>query len=197
MTKARGAVYCSAQSKQQQRQCHNRVIPPATVCRWHGGASRRVKRAVARRTVDQQIRQLLPAHTAPVTDPLGELLTNAGHARALRDILHTKAAELETIGYSHDKAGEQMYAVYQGYTAAIRDLHVCLRDISRLDIDTRLLRLREAESDLIADVIRATLAELGVPATQHAYAVVAKHLRLAGAAASSPPPTPRALPPAG
>ncbi len=117
----------------------------------------------------------------PVTDPLSALASLAGEALRLKGLLAEMASELEDIRY-RGATGEQVHGVFTAYRQAMMDLNTILTGYARLNIDERLARVEDRRVELLAEVIRATLADpdlaLSIEQAAVAPAVVARHLRL-------------------
>lgn len=164
---------CHAKARSTGEQCRRRPIPGASVCRTHGGGSPKVQRAAARRVAEAEaLAELAKMKIRPVTDPLTELSMLAGEAKAWKELLRSRVAELETLGYS-GAAGEQIRAQVQLYAAALDRLEHVLVAIARLNLDERLVKIDEQRAELIAEAIHSMLAELGLSKDQAARAPAA------------------------
>jgi hypothetical protein len=166
--------------------CGNFPVHFANVCRAHGAGARQVRKAAERRqtvaAAETAVRRLatVAGPAQPVTDPLSALASLAGEALRLKNLLAEMASELEDIRY-RGVTGEQVHGVFTAYRQAMMDLNTILTGYARLNIDERLVQIEEARADLLAEVIRSTLADpdlnLSIEQAAVAPAVVARHLR--------------------
>ncbi len=124
-----------------------------------------------RRTL--QARAILGCHDVkPIEDPIRELAALGGEILDLKDILAAKVAELRdwTTSDSFDREG--IKAVLGAYERALERCQRLLVDMAKLDLDTRLVRLSEAQADMLERVIEVVLAlpELGLSKGQRKIA---------------------------
>lgn len=173
------AVRCTAKNRQGGR-CGLAAVPGATVCGRHGGRAPQVTAAAARRLATAQAaaealqaRAILGCHDVkPIEDPIRELAALGGEILDLKDILAAKVAELRdwTTSDSFDREG--IKAVLGAYERALERCQRLLVDMAKLDLDTRLVRLSEAQADMLERVIEVVLAlpELGLSKGQRKIA---------------------------
>jgi hypothetical protein len=163
--------------------CGNWPIRGALVCGAHGGRAPQVRAKAAQRVTEEAASKTLAAilgPVGPVTDPLTELAMLAGEAKQWKVLLADRVATLVDTGY-RGATGEQVRADVALFERAMDRLGTLLVAIAKLNIDERLAKIEEQRADLIADLIRAVLAddELGLTEEQAiaAPSVVVRHLR--------------------
>jgi hypothetical protein len=104
----------------------------------------------------------LDLENAPaVNDPYGELMAVTGELRVWKDIVRAKVGKLERLGYA-GKTGEQQLAEVQLYTQALRDLSSVLLSIGRLNLDARLIGIRQQTVEMMDRALDRALEEAGV-----------------------------------
>lgn len=177
--------------------CRCAPLHGMTVCAAHGGRLRRSREAAERRLAEQAAAKAVatygrPVETTAVEALLDEVKWTAGHVAWLRE----RVAELEerelTWGRTRVKeGGDDRGTTFEAGTNALLDLYqrernhlvrVCAEAI-KAGIEERRVRLAEQQGQLVADVIKAILADLGLSSDQQAKVatVVPLHLRrLAG-----------------
>ena len=117
---------------------------------------------------------------APVHDPIAQLSLLAGEVVALKDVLGAKVAELKSWSYHDADEKEEVRVLVVLYERALAQCHRVLADMARLDLDTRLVKVSEAQADLLQHVIEAVLTspEVGLDRERQVAArtVLAKEL---------------------
>ncbi len=113
-----------------------------------------------------------------VADPYSELMSCAGEIRAWKNVLRGKVAELKSFGYM-GKAGEQIRADVALYERSLTEYSRVLRDISRLNLDARLVGIRQQTADMVERAIDQALVASGLPLEQRAKArkTIREHLK--------------------
>lgn len=93
----------------------------------------------------------------PVEDPVHQLQMLAAEVVAWKDILGTKVEELGA--WSHDDVNEHedVRAIILVFERALDRCNTVLCGLARLGIEERLVRLSEAQAELIKGVIMAVL----------------------------------------
>src|SRR5689334_20201837 len=93
--------WCAAHRRADGAPCGRPASRGGVRCRVHGGATPATVRANARRTLEADVRTLLPprAQWPKVESSLDELYSLAGEAKAFRDALSERVAELEDVGH--------------------------------------------------------------------------------------------------
>ncbi|MEY9909770.1 hypothetical protein ABIA35_006013 [Catenulispora sp. MAP12-49] len=149
-------------------------------CKLHGGATRSVTKGANRVLLERQAaEQLARLDVAPVADPLTELSKLAGQVLAWRDALAEKVNELTSVRYENSHGGEQLRAEVALFERSMDRCVSVLAAIARLDIDTRLMRISEAQAEQVVQAIRRTFAAVDLTPEQQAQAniIVARELR--------------------
>lgn len=176
-----GRRTCGAQTRSGGR-CKGLAMAGQDRCRMHGGSSPQAKRKAEQRLVEQTARATLADldHTEPVTDPFAALEDLAGQAKRFADILRTKVGELTQVGYSSSQGLEQVKAEIQVYLSALTRAESVLAKIVSLDLESRRVRIAEAQASLVAAALARVLASsrLGLDndAQRWARAALAKEL---------------------
>ena len=90
-------------------------------------------------------------------------------------------AELRSWSYRGEGQKEEVSVLVTLYERMLAQCHRVLSDMARLDLDTRLVRLGEAQTDLLQQVIEVVLTspEVGLDRGRQTVArtVLAKELR--------------------
>lgn len=172
---------CRATNRAGER-CR-RICPEGfQVCRFHGGASPQVKRKAKERLADKQA-QLDAANLLarlgspePLGHPVEELLALGAEVRAWQAVVRHRVADLSEVSRGDAMARLRESATIALYERSLDRSAKLLADLARLDLDIRLVRLREAEGQLVARIVTSALNQADVPA--------AWQLRIKGALAS-------------
>lgn len=185
-TPARGGHACKRPPLQGQR-----------VCGAHGGNAPAARRAGARRRTEQAALIAMHKFGGPIDTTATEALLDtvkwtAGYVGWLRGIVgHLRADEIGW-GLSEDKTGGQDWGTTEKAAVNVhlailgewtdRLVKVCAEAL-KAGIEERRVRLAEQQGELVADVIKAILADLNLSPEQQAQVgnVVPLHIRrLAG-----------------
>lgn len=178
MTSRRQARRCVG-TKTNGEPCPKYAMNGATVCDTHGGKAPQVRAKSAERLAEQAAQRVLARiDVEPCDNPLKVLAELTGQAIAWKDAMADKVNELNSLRYSTD-GGEQLRAEIALWERALDRCGKFLVDMARLNIDERLVSIEERKANLIADAVKAALAELELPAEMQAQArtTVARHLR--------------------
>jgi len=196
---------CSS-TKTNGEPCTKYAMNGATVCDTHGGKAPQVRAKAAERLVESHARSLVETYgrkieTTAVEALLDEVQWTAGHVAWLRDkVRELEDTELAAAGGEHPlvwgttrrKTGGEDWGeteeaapnvwlrLYQ--TERTHLVKVCSEAI-KAGIEERRVKLAEQQGALVAQVIRAILADLDLSKEQQARIpdVVPRHLRaLAG-----------------
>ncbi len=187
---------CQGHSKQQGgAQCKSAPVRGLAVCVKHGGASgaaRGVSEAyvaeqaatrLAKSAVTRRIKMVMGAFpNERIENPLRELQELAGEMKAWKQAMAERVADLleqEKLRYGTD-GGEAIRGEILLYERAMERLATVLATIAKLNIDERLVKIAEAQKDMILGAIEAALAKAGVtgPAAVEAKVEAARHLRI-------------------
>lgn len=159
---------CGARKRQTEGTCRKPAgwgTPHVGVgcCRLHGGNTRTQVAGAARRSTEDEARELLERLGAPepLGDPLEELLGLAAEVRAYQRVLRERLADLRE--WSKDDAAliDRERAVVKLYGEALDRSHRVLSDLAKLGLDERLVRVREAHAVMI---VAAFVKVLALPA---------------------------------
>lgn len=151
---------CTATAKATGLRCGRLANRGTTVCRVHGGNAPGVRAKAIERLVEEKARAELGKLAAllgpadPVEDPLRELLQLGGEARRWKELLAGRVAELTSVGYE-GIAGEQLRAEVAVFERALDRLAGILATIARLNIDERLAKISEQQTDVMLKVVTA------------------------------------------
>jgi hypothetical protein len=121
-----------------------------------------------------------------IGDPIDRLEELAADALALTEALKEQVAVLRSIRYESDRGGEQIRGELTAYLSAMNTAEKVLASIVRLDLDSRRLRVAEAQAALFVIAIHGILGELGVGDDPRLAELVHKHLSIAGTAEEVP-----------
>jgi hypothetical protein len=178
------------------QQCRSWKVAGLNVCRRHGGgtkAARAKSQAIvaegiaSRAAVDQvtrRVRMLIGGQfpSSRIDNPLQELQLLAGEMKQWKEAMAERVADLleaEKLRYGTD-GGEAIRGEIVLYERAMDRLATTLATIAKLNIDERLVRIAEAQRDMILGAIDAALTKAGVtgPAAVEARTEAARHLRV-------------------
>lgn len=101
-------------------------------------------------------------HAPPVNDPYGELMDTAGELRAWKDILRGMVVQLERKYRYGSDAGEQTRAEVILYNQALKDFAQVLLAIGRLNLDARLVGIRQQTVEMLDRALDLALERAGV-----------------------------------
>lgn len=162
-------------------QCRAWAMHGTTVCKAHGGRAPQVRRKAEQRMLAAKIVKLLPDRFEPCDEPLDALAQLAGEVLAWKEVLHTKVQELGELAGTDFAGVERARAVVELYERAMDRATATLATIAKLNLDERLVRLSERQSEIVVKAIELTLADLGLTDAQQTQGrvIVAKHLRVA------------------
>lgn len=173
-------VKCKAHSRKRGgKQCGCAPMAGQAVCGSHGGRSPRAVAAGLGVVAEVRMReQLGKLAVTPIDNPLLELQHLAGEARAWKELLAEHVAKLDRMRYSTD-GGEAVRGEILLFERAMDRCLAVLATVAKLNIDERLVRIYEAQKDMILRAIDAALASAGVAgaAAAEAKQVAARHLR--------------------
>jgi len=180
---------CGAKKKQGEGTCTRPAgwgtdHAGAGQCKLHGGCMPGNRIAA----INEQARQLLYKHDAgPVNDPLEALQRLAGRALALEETIGELVNKLGSIRYESggESSSEQLRAEVAVLERAMDRCGRLLVDIAKLNIEERLTKVTEQQAAMTVAALTAALGEMGLPVEKQreARTLVARHLRLAPAAA--------------
>lgn len=196
-----GSRRCWGRSKRSAgKQCPNPAMNGQNVCRSHGGNAPQALRAAERRVTEEKARTLVATYglkieTTPTEALLDEVQWTAGHVHWLRERVQEIEAGAEPgsenaliWGITKKKSGGDDHGVTEEavpnvflklYQQERTHLAKICSDAIRAGIEERRVQLAEREGALVAQVIRAILAELQLTPEQLALVpdIVPRHLR--------------------
>lgn len=187
------------------QRCRRLPVVGSTICMVHGGANKAIrKKGRERRAKELAERELVElGHQIEGTDPTLALLGLVAEAAGNVAFLRRKVQQLEQgyvgrvyrerIAEDEDDPGEPGQGIVgpnhlgdgapHVYLVLYADWSDRLARYSKMAIEAgiveRQVQLAERQGELIAQVIRGVLGDLGVPGTPETAAVVRKHLSLA------------------
>lgn len=154
---------CRATSKQTGERCKQPRKGLAPTCHYHGGNSPGALVKAREKAVEIKARKLL-TDVAEDFDPLGNpLVALEDMARRMvrfTDVLGGLVSRLESIRYA-GIGGEQLRAEVAVYTRSMVDTVNALEKIGRLDIDGRLMVIREHQAEKVVTAVMAALDAVG------------------------------------
>jgi hypothetical protein len=176
----RGKNLCGAK-KRQGEGCCKRPAGWGTdhagtgTCKLHGGKTRNHVTAA----VEEQARQVLARlDVAAVENPLTVLAELTGQSLAWRDVIAEKVNELGNLRYQTEH-GEQLRAEIALFERAMDRCAKFAVEMARLNIDERLAKVTERQTEIVAGALAAALGEMGLSPEEQRDARnrVARHLR--------------------
>jgi hypothetical protein len=141
--------------------------PGSGRCKLHGGSSPSGELYGSRQAADQGAREILARHGAvPVVNAPWRLREIAGEADAWRAACREQVATLNSWVELDSFGVEQAKAVVRLYTEALDRAARILVDITKLDLDTRLVRIAEVQAAAWGDVLEQVLRSSSLEAAQ-------------------------------
>jgi hypothetical protein len=115
----------------------------------------------------------------PVENPLTALQALAGRALRLEQVIGGIVNDLSSIRYGSGEGGEQLRAEVAVLERAMDRCGKILVDIAKLNIEERLAKVTERQTELVAAALGVVLADMGLsPEKQReAQRAVGRHLR--------------------
>lgn len=181
-------VKCKAH-KSNGEDCPNWAMRGQLVCHSHGGRAPQNRRAAEQRAANQRAHETIAqiADAPPlenIIDVYDELLAVAGTAKAWREILQTRVAELNKLGTeSSEFIGTQLAADVILFERALDRSAKIGEALVRLDLEGRRQALDERIAGQLVAVVRLILGDLHLTDEQAMVAelVVPKRMKeLAG-----------------
>lgn len=144
-----------------------------TLVAIQGQAVERAGKIIAERHDDLE-------HAPPVADPYGELMDVAGELRAWKDILRGMVVALEHSFRYRGELGEQTRAEVILYNQALKDFAQVLLAIGRLNLDARLVGIRQQSVEMLDRALDLALEKAGVSYADkdEARKVFREHIRV-------------------
>jgi hypothetical protein len=184
----RDSRYCGGKKRQGEGTCTRPAgwgteHVGAGSCKLHGGNTPSGAKAGELALVDKQARELfgkLAPERAPVDNPLAAYAELAARVLSWMDLMDELLGDLRSVGYEHERAGEQVRATVQVFERAMDRANAVLASYARLRIDERLAEITEKQKRTVIRAIEAGLDEAGVSdeKRQDARRRVARHLRV-------------------
>lgn len=151
--------------------CREYAVPGTDACRAHSPARQaKAQLALVQGKAVERAGQLIEEHSAdlenapPVNDPYGELMDVAGELRAWKDILRGLVVSLErNYRYRNSETGEQTRAEVILYNQALKDFAQVLLAIGRLNLDARLVGIRQQTVEMLDRALDLALERAKVP----------------------------------
>lgn len=172
---------CRAKSKRTGERCRRFPAPGATVCHFHGGASRLVRAAAERRRTEAEASALLELlwdpTAAPITDPIEALQRLAGRLQHAADVLGARLEGAELDG-----------ATGLAWVRVLRELRQALEGMERLDLTKKQVALEQDKAKMVGLALDEGLQSIGVTAEQRQVFVEVFVRRLRVLDGGVPPP---------
>lgn len=133
-------------------------------CKLHAGATPNGTFGAAKAKVNAEALVLLErlGEPEPLAHPVVELLDLGAKGKAWLEVVEEKVAELTEFVALDNFGSEQAKAAVRLYMDAMAAQHRLLADLARLDLETRLVRVTEAQNALMASVLEAVLTRAGL-----------------------------------
>lgn len=104
------------------------------------------------------------AEAQPVQDPYAELMQLAGEMRAWKNMLRERVALLRPAQYRYQgRTGEQIRAEIVLYERAMERLGTMLISIAKLNLDARLVGIRQQTLDMLDRALTLAFTKANVP----------------------------------
>lgn len=149
--------------------CRELAVPGGEHCANHNPARRaRAQLALVQSEAVTKAGQIISQHhdslehPDPVNDPYGELMDVAGELRTWKDILRGMVVALERKYRYSAEAGEQTRAEVILYNQALKDFAQVLLAIGRLNLDARLVGIRQQTLEMLDLALDLALEKAGV-----------------------------------
>lgn len=155
-------------------------------CKFHGGASPNGRKSAQKEEARKAVESYgLPRDVEPHAALLEELHRTAGHVAWLQQRV-SELPEEELHGLVGGAAGGIPESAPHVWIVMYRDERKHLANVAatciKVGIEERRVRLAEAQGQLLAQVIRGVLEDLGVADLPEVPAVVRRHLTLVSSA---------------
>lgn len=123
----------------------------------NGGAEQRATEIIAEHGTELDTAQ-------PVQDPYAELMQLAGEMRAWKNMLRQRVQLLKPAQYRYPgRTGEQVRAEIVLYERAMERLGTMLISIAKLNLDARLVGIRQQSLDMLDRALTLAFTKAGVP----------------------------------
>ena len=159
--------------------CRANAILGGTVCVAHGGRAPQVKAKAAERVLEERARKLIPDTVTVHPNPVFRLLELAAEADEFRSAVAELVNDLKSIRYRTES--EQLRSEVVVYERALDRAGRLYLDICKLNLEERLVQIREAEAKAMLVALERALAEAGLTSDQQQQVKrqTARHLRAA------------------
>jgi hypothetical protein len=177
----KGGWHCGARTR-SGKPCKNDANELPHRCYKHGGGGHRVRVNRAKTRLEDKARKMLIDLDLPGNvDPITRLLELAAEADAFRGAIAMLVNHLDDpIRYRDDKGAEQLRAEVAVYERALDRAARLYLDLCKLNLEERLVRIRESEARALANALNKALNDAGLTGEQQqdVKRATAKHLRL-------------------
>lgn len=151
---------CTATSKRSQERCKRAPTPGSGVCRMHGSASPQARRKAAERLATEEIHARISRTTAtPVTDPFRAFQEYAGRVLAREKVIAEAVENISEWRYT-SATGEQRRAELGMLETIMAESRQTLSALARLQLDERIVQIREKEADVFSAVLATVFRKL-------------------------------------
>jgi hypothetical protein len=182
---------CTSPRKNGRGQCHGSLVAGSDRCRMHLG--KRAPAAIAEAKLNEQAAAELARLDVPaVADPFYELCRLAGQAVAWKDAMAAKVNELTELRYEDAKGGEQLRSEIALWERALDRCLATLTALARLNIDDRMVGIREKTAAMLEQALDRALAKAcrgDIELMAEARVEYRRHLRIVAV----PEPEPKAV----
>lgn len=152
-------------------------------CRKHFGNAPTVARTAEAERVEREARaELARLDVTPVDNAIEELQALAGGGLAWERAIGDMVNELTSIRYESEHGGEQLPAEVALLERALDRCERVLVAMARLNLDERLVRLTDRQAQLVTEVLKGALDDLGIDRSEAEVGKAMAHrLRLVAA----------------
>jgi hypothetical protein len=163
----RQALKCKAR-RTSGEPCKGYAVKGALVCYAHGGASPRARNAAAMKLAEDKARKLLikMGVTPPVVNSLEELQRVAGEVVAWKDacaeMINKLHEEEVALRYESSQHLEQVRTEVLLWERSLDRAVATLSALARLNLDQRLVGIKEKTAEMISAALASSLAKGGI-----------------------------------
>lgn len=151
-------------------------------CKTHGGCTPTVSHGAHLRLVEREARELFGKITTkrePIDNPLAAYAVFAAQVMDWLDHMERLLDDVRNVEVTSKVQGEQVAAKVVLYERAMDRANTVLATYARLNIDTRLAAITDAQAQTVMRAIEAVIVHLGAdgPRAAEARGLAARHLR--------------------
>jgi hypothetical protein len=152
---------CVIPRKNNRGKCHGSLVADTDRCRMHLG--KKAGPAIAEAKLNEMAAaELARLDVPPVSDPLAELARLAGQVVAFKDAMAARVNQLASLRYESAHGLEQLRAELGLWERGLDRCVATLTGMARLNIDARLVGVREKTADMLVQALATALNASGL-----------------------------------